>query len=242
MATKKLYIKVHTPEFRVSYPQVFQPKAVNPKDEPKYSCVGLIPKEVDLSKPIVNKKGKEISMGMRKAMIKLLKKAYPEEFAAHGTNWKEWDNRPVLIFRDGDKDKKYSKQKGYPGHFFFRMSSKDVPGLVDVKRGKDGKRLPITEDKGGARIFYPGCWARAVISMTTWEYMGKIGVTCYLNSLMKTRDDEPLGNRADAQTDFDDFGGEAEADDDIDEDNDSGDDDDDDSDSFSDEEEGEGGF
>jgi hypothetical protein len=255
MATgkKRLYIKVHTPEFRVSFPQVFQPKAVNPKDTPKYSVVALIPKSIDLSKPITNKKGKEISLGMKKAMIRLLKNQYPDKFAAHGTNWKDWadedtgEGRPVLPFRDGDKDKKYSKQKGYPGHFFVRFSSKDMPGLVDIKRGKDGKRLPITEEKGGARILYPGCYARAVISMTTFEYMGKYGVTCYLNSLMKTKDGEPLGNRADAQTDFDDFGGEVEADDDMDDDQDSSDDnDDDDSDSFDedgdDDEEGSGGF
>lgn len=43
-------LKVVTPEFRVSFPQVFKAKAVNETSEPKYGIVMLFKKGEDLSK------------------------------------------------------------------------------------------------------------------------------------------------------------------------------------------------
>lgn len=110
MAEKKTVSKVLTPEFRVSFPNVFTPRAFEGQ-EAKYSIVMLFPKGTDLS-------------GLRK----LAQQAVNEK-------WPDATKRPKNMrnpFRDGDVEK--SDMDGYAGHIFISASSKMAPGIVDKNR------------------------------------------------------------------------------------------------------------
>lgn len=96
--------KVKTPVFRVSFPQVFEPKGFN-NGEPKFSVVMIFDKKADL-----------------REMRRILKEAAHEKFGAKLP--------PTLkdAFRDGE-DKKHLQGYG-PGVWFATASSKSRPGLV----------------------------------------------------------------------------------------------------------------
>lgn len=101
---------VHTPEFRVSFPNVFRP--TTPKNaqnaEPKYSMAMLFPKGSDLTK-----------------LKEAAKAAIVERF---GTDQAKWPKNLKSPFRDqGDFD-----YEGYEaGASMIRATSKQKPGLVD---------------------------------------------------------------------------------------------------------------
>ena len=49
MSEKSDFIKVMTPKFRVSFPNVFRAKAIKEGDEPKFSIAMLFDEDTDLS-------------------------------------------------------------------------------------------------------------------------------------------------------------------------------------------------
>ncbi len=96
--------KIVTPEFRLSYPNLFTPKeGKKPGDRPKFELNMLFPKTADLS---------------------LLKAA-----AEAAVKEKYGDKKPMLRnpFRDGDE----APYDGYAGHIYVRAWAYDRPGLVD---------------------------------------------------------------------------------------------------------------
>ena len=103
--TKKEIEKIITPIFRVSFPQVFQPKAAPGSDKEKYSIVMLFKANEDLSK--------------LKALIKkCIFEKYPDE------------NIPedfVTPLKDGNT-KTYA---GYENTIFCSANSMQQPGLID---------------------------------------------------------------------------------------------------------------
>jgi len=99
--------KVTTPEFRVSFPAVFEPVAFQ-GGQPKYSVTMLFPKGTNLD------------------TLKALAKA------AVQAKWPDPNKRPKSLqhpFRDGDKDK--PDLDGYAGHIFVKATSKMRPGVID---------------------------------------------------------------------------------------------------------------
>lgn len=66
------------------------------------------------------------------------------------------------------------------------------PGVVDANL------QPIMDESE----FYPGCWARAVITLYAWEYMNKCGISINVRNIQKLRDDEPLVSRVKAEDEF----------------------------------------
>lgn len=101
--------KVVTPEFRVSFPAVFEPKAFQ-GNAPKYSVVMLFDKKTDLT-------------SVKKAVFN----AATEKWGAKD----KWPKGLRLPFRDGDE--KGDKQ-GYAGCIYVTATSKDQPGLVGPTR------------------------------------------------------------------------------------------------------------
>lgn len=108
--------KVKTPEFRLSFPALFKPKAFE-QQEPKFSIVMLFDKKkADLS-------------GLKKAVAAAAQEKWgPKE---------KWPKNLRLPFRDGDEKE---DMEGYKGHTFVSASSKQKPGLVDYP-----DRNPIDE-------------------------------------------------------------------------------------------------
>lgn len=98
--------KVVTPEFRVSYPSVFEPKAFADQ-EPKYSLVCLFDKKTDL---------KAMKVAAMNAALDLWgsKEKFPKKM--------RWP------FRDGNERQDTA---GYTDTIFITASSKHQPGLVD---------------------------------------------------------------------------------------------------------------
>lgn len=98
-----------TPEFRVSFPHVFQ-KHVYEENEPKFSITMLFDKKTDIT-------------SLKRAVV-----------AAATAEWgpkEKWPKNLVLPFRDGDEK---SDLEGYEGMIYVSASSKNRPGVVNQKR------------------------------------------------------------------------------------------------------------
>lgn len=180
--------RVMTPEFRVSYPHLFEANAVGNSD-PKYSITMLFPKSTDLS---------EVKKALKEAKLN-----------AYGSK-ENWPDDLLSPVSDGDNPK-HANRDGYKGHWVVKASTRqgNKPGVVD----QSGK-IPITNPAD----LYAGCYARAIIFANPWEYMGKRGVSFILDHVQKIRDGKPFGGRKPAEQSFSpindgDFGGDDDLDD-----------------------------
>lgn len=100
-------IKVLTPEFRVSFPAVFKPKAAFEGNDPTYNIQMLFQKSTDISV-------------LKQAAKKAAKKKFPDG-VPKGFRW-PW--------RDGDE----KNLDNYKGTIFISAKSKMAPGIVDAKK------------------------------------------------------------------------------------------------------------
>jgi hypothetical protein len=98
--------KVLTIEFRLSFPNLFEPKA-DDKGVMKYGCAMLFPKSADLS-----------------ALKAAASAAGEKKWGADRTKWPKPLRTP---FRDGN-EKEYD---GYKDHIYVGCSSSTKPGMVD---------------------------------------------------------------------------------------------------------------
>ncbi len=151
-----------TPEFRVSFPRIFQAD-----ENGKYGVAMIFDKDTDFSvlEKVIEAKKKEV---------------WPK-----GVPKKEY-LYPIL---DGDQsDREEHKDKMYING----KAGKYRPGLVDASL------QPIVDEAE----FYPGCWARAVVTVYHWVYLGKCGISVNVRNIQKTRDDDPLISRVQAADEF----------------------------------------
>jgi hypothetical protein len=165
--------KVMSPEFRVSFPNVFEPKGFEGGDA-KYNLAMLFPKDADLS---------EMKALAQEALIA----RWPDD-----AKRKQVTSHPSFKspFRDGDLEK--PDLDGYPGHIFVTASSKMRPGIVD-------QNINPIMDQGD---FYAGAYGRATLTAYAFEKAGNRGVAFGLQNLMKTRDGDSFSGRAKAEDDF----------------------------------------
>jgi hypothetical protein len=169
---------VTTPEFRVSFPNVFKAKKNDMSGKDEYSIVALFPKNTDFSK------------------LKLeAQRALEEKWGKDKTKWPTGLKTP---FRDQGERKKIIEGKdvlpaGYEaGAIFINLKSTQRPGLVDANLND------IIDEKD----FYPGCYARATVRAYAYENKGNRGVAFGLQNIQKTRDGDPLSGRPKAQDEF----------------------------------------
>lgn len=165
--------QVVTGEVRLSFVNVFEPRAIKEGDVPKYSVTAIIPK-TDTK-----------TVNAIKAAI---------QAAAENGAQKHFGGRvPTNVnntFKDGDTEVddlgelKNAKYPEYKGCYYIRLSTKFPPKVLDANRQEI---LDPTE-------VYSGCYGR--VSMTFFAYSGdgRRGVSASLNNVMKTRDGEPLTN------------------------------------------------
>lgn len=164
--------RILTPEFRVSYPHVFQPNSFK-GSKPKYSVTMLFPKTADLA---------VIKNAIRQAKI--------NKFGPNKGDWPAELESPIV---DGDAPK-HADKDGYKGHWAIKASTNEdqKPGVVDVNV------KPILS----ASDFYPGCYARAFVYVYVWEFMGKQGVGLILDHVQKLRDGKSFGGKKPAEQVF----------------------------------------
>lgn len=163
-----------TPEFRVSYPNVFTPKMNTLSKKEEYSIVALFPKGADLSK-----------------LEAVAREAIEEKWGPDKAKWPKNMKTPFRL--QDDKEKDGVMPAGHEkGLVFMNLKSKQRPGLVDRKR------QPIIDSSE----FYAGCYAIASVSCYAYDEAGNRGVAFGLVNLQKTREGEPLSGRPKAETEF----------------------------------------
>lgn len=175
-------MSIITPEFRVSFPQIFEPKSIN-GSAPKYSIVMLFPKGCDLTDMVNAIKAAGVSkFPDDKGFFQKLALPFPTE---EECGYK-------LGLKDQNFKRKAEKYEGYEaGAYTATATAKNQPGVVDANL----QRIINPED------IYPGCWARAQVNIVGYDAVGN-GVGIYLNNLQKTRDDDRLDSRQSAESVF----------------------------------------
>jgi hypothetical protein len=114
-----------------------------------------------------------------------------------------------LVLRDGDDPKELAKKEAkHPGasaylkgHWFFNCKSKQKPevvGTVNVAGPGEKRKLNRLEE-GDIKW---GDYGRITIRFYGYVTDGKQGIAASMGNIQKLRGGEPLGNRADADSDF----------------------------------------
>lgn len=170
--------KVITGTVRLSYVNVFKPKAINEGQDPKYSVCLLIPKE-------------------DKATLKKIRDTIEAEKKAGAAE--KWKGKvPANLktpLRDGDAERA-DEHPEYEGMYFINANSAKKPVILDEFKEEI---LDPTE-------LYSGCWGRANVNFYSFDVNGNRGIAVGLNAIQKKRDDEPLGGTVtveSAAADFD---------------------------------------
>ena len=165
--------QVVTGKCRLSFVNLFEPKAMKEGDTPKYSVTAIIPKSDTKT-------------------IEAIKAAI--QAAAENGAQRHFGGRvPTNVnntFKDGDTETddlgelQKNKYPEYANSYYIRLSTKFKPKVLDANRQEI---IDPTE-------IYSGCYGR--VSMTFFAYSGdgKRGVSASLNNVMKLEDGEPLTN------------------------------------------------
>lgn len=163
---------------RFSYVHVFEPWKASNSDNARYSATLLIPKS-DVK-----------TLNVVKACIQAAyEKAVSERWG--GKRPAKWHN-PL---QDGDQPKDDGESRGdaYKGHWYINAKSSSRPGVVNAAR------QPIVDSEE----FYSGCYGYASINFSGFINSGNMGISCFLNNLMKTKDGDALGSgHSSAEDDF----------------------------------------
>lgn len=175
-AVKDAATKVITGKVRLSYVNIFKPRAQEEGQDPKYSVCVLIPKS-----------DKETLAKIKDAIE-----------AAKAKNAEQWGGKiPAglkLPLRDGDTDRDSPE---YKGHWFINANSKQKPAVVGTERDIEGKLIPLGEGD-----VYSGCYARVSLNFFGYSAKGNKGVGAGLQNVQKVADGEALSGRSNADDDF----------------------------------------
>lgn len=177
MAKKSEYVKMMTPPFRVSFPNLAEPRpGPGGTGDSKFGIKMLFPK---------NATGKDAEMlsDIRKVCKEVAVKYWGEKL-------------PVNLkkpFRDGDTESDYPEDAGF---WIASARTTKKPGIVD-------QRLIEIKDKDEIESkIYGGCWARATIAIGATEAGGSKCVHFILQNLQKLKDDNSFGSRKAATEEF----------------------------------------
>ena len=174
---KKEELRVMTPPFRVSFPNVFKPRAAFDGQEATYNLQMLFPKDEAGYPEELKRFGTDLKT-VKKAMAKAVKEKWG-------------DNKPNFkhkVIRDGAE----KNLDEYKDMFFINAKSKFKPGIVDRQN----------EEIIDPSEFYAGCWARATVNVYTYDGKFGAGVSLGLQNLQFLKDDESFSGKRNAKDDF----------------------------------------
>jgi hypothetical protein len=181
-----------TPAFRLSYPALFEARAVMGNEAKKmFGITMLFPKKSTAETlkaakhPASTWLPTDNCMGMYAEITKIARANFGPEV--------DLKSLKLTKFRDGDKPKDSGKiEEQDKGFIVVKSSSKDRPDCLrqDKTRITDPSEL------------YPGCWARAVLTVAVFLKPQR-GVTIYLAGVQKLADDTPFSSRPRAEDEFD---------------------------------------
>lgn len=167
-----------TPVFRVSYPNVFEPRINTLNKKMEYSLVALFKHGEDLSK-------------LRKAA----EAAVVKKWGADRAKWPKGMRTPFRDQADKEKDMdgKLVMPEGHTkGAIYLNLKSTTRPGVVDENV------QPIMD----AEKFYAGCYAIAQVSCYTYDQAGNKGVNFGLENVQFVKDGESFSGRVRAEAAF----------------------------------------
>jgi len=174
MSTRKATTVV-TGLVRFSYAHVWEAKAIEEGQTPKFSVSLIIPKSDT-------------------ATVDKIKKAIE---AAKVEGKGKWNGKipPVLKLplRDGDEER--PDDEAYKGAYFINANSANKPSVVD----KDVAPI-LDRDE-----FYSGCFGRASVNFYAFNASGNKGIAAGLNNVQKLKDGDKLGGGSSAEEDFGDM-------------------------------------
>lgn len=154
---------------RLTYLNVFQPRAMQEDQEPKYSACLLIPKTDKKTVQTI----KNACEAARLASAALFNGKVPEKLK--------------LPIHDGDGEMPNGGEYGpeCKGMYVLNASARQQPGLVDRQCN------PILDQTA----LYSGCWGRVNLNFFAYNTHGNKGIGAGLNHIQKVRDDEALSGR-----------------------------------------------
>ena len=160
---------------RISYAHIFEPHAMNPSSDPKYSLSLLIPK-ADAE------------------MVEKAKRAINEAIS-DGMDKKWGGKRPGNLrtpLRDGDEDR--PDDPVYGGCYFINCNANEKYPPKVVLRYRD----PVTKEivYGDEESVYSGCICNVSVSFYPYDVNGNRGVAAGLGNVQKWEDGERLGGGA----------------------------------------------
>lgn len=167
--------KVVTGKVRFSFVNVFESKAMNEGDQPKYSLCILIPKTDTAT---IEKINKAIECAKQAGKAKLADK-----------NGKIPANIKSPL-RDGDVERE--DDPAFEGHYFINAKSSYKPGIVD-------RDLNDILDRDEV---YSGCYGRVSLNFYAYNISASKGIAAGLNNIQKLEDGERLAGAASAASDF----------------------------------------
>jgi len=181
--------KIKTPEFRGSYVNLVTPRKANEDADPTYQMVIVLPKEDKATKAFLKKLNDQIDA----VVLEKTGKKVPHKRLKH------------FPIKDGDSD---WDDDQFAGCWTISVSNKKRPGCID-------KKQEVLADE---EELYSGAWYRVTVTAWCWSNKFGTGASINLHTVLKTRDDEPLGGggNGNAEADFADEleGGDADEEDD----------------------------
>lgn len=180
---------VKTPEFRMSFPNLLEPRADEDTGRKSYQLSMLFPPKTDLA---------PFKAALRAAMV--------EKFGEDTSKWPKCKCTPATVIKDFAAYNAGAK-KPLPGDWTgwtlirANASEKYPPGVVGAIKGPNGK-FPIITDH---REVFSGRWARAKIDGYHFEGKKNDGVTFGLKNVqLLKRDTNFAGAVSAAEDDFED--------------------------------------
>lgn len=182
---KREIVKFTTPVFRVSFPHLFEAHSMSddPKAKAKFGLSAIWTPAKFTEKEKVN--WRKIREAMNAESIRAFKKA--------------WKDLEADTYKKGLRNG--SSKEGLEGYgegtMFANLTTKNRPGVIAV----DGE-TKIGPEHGNAEEIYPGCYARATVTVYSFSNKGK-GIALGLRNVQKIKDGPRIDNRTDAEDDFD---------------------------------------
>lgn len=169
--------KVMTPEFRVSFPNLFKARAAAPGQDPKFSISALFPAGADLSE-------------LKRIASEVVKE--------------EWGDKPPANLRSPFKDQgEKTHYEGYePGNTYITASSKRRPGVVDIN-----VQPIIDESEFYPGCYARMTVVAFTYRPTKDNPAMRPGVAFGIQNVQKTAEGEPLGGGSRPEDDFGDPSG-----------------------------------
>jgi hypothetical protein len=179
-------MKLKLQNVRLSFPDLFTPRAFKPGDDPRYKATFLVEKGSKLAKEVdaaIVATAKEKWGAKADSILKSIR-GNPNKFC----------------FQDGD-NKDYD---GYEGMMALTASNKVRPTVIDRNKA------PLAQDDGKP---YAGCYVNAVVEFFTYDNSGN-GISASLGGVQFAGDGDAFsGGRAASVDEFDDLGEGTDADD-----------------------------